>query len=222
MASGGPRQLTRGNGAMLTYLLLRWKGLHSSPGAGNTEGWRCLRMADTCWRRRSTLHLKQGKIFPHKVTSPVQIVWAPYLPIRTVPGPGPFLMRLSRLYTWDALLNNLLQRAYNWQYVAVVSFSRTWKRFLWNVIIRKNRASVPQFLWEDRILICQPQLPASKHSWLDAFNWPTCCNFSHPWPPLSRFPHSPLKCPVTTAQIGRELSSFSAINSCWIKSILAF
>ena len=37
-------------------------------------------------------------------------------------------------------------------YDSGVSFSSTWKPYLWNVIIRNNRAFVSQFLWQDRIL----------------------------------------------------------------------
>lgn len=63
-----------------------------------------------------------------------------------------------------------------------VSFSRTWKPFLWNAVIRKDRASMCWSLWEDRILTSW--LPVSRCSWANHHYTdpctPTSWKFSFP------------------------------------------
>ena len=102
-----------------------------------------------------------------------------------------------------------------------VSFSRTWKPFLWNVIIRKDGAVWS--LWEDRISTSisaswKAQL-ASRQPW----HWPLTqffYNVSIPWlclglclSPL----HSltlPLKSPVTSSLVQVGLSLLCSLSTC--------
>lgn len=96
-----------------------------------------------------------------------------------------------------------------------VSFSGTWKPFLWNVISRKDGAPVSCSLWEDRILTSiraswKAQL-ASRQPWpwpltpfLVMFHFPDCA-----WASAHHALHSPrssFKAPVTPSPIQGGLS----------------
>lgn len=116
---------------------------------------------------------------------------------------------------WPPFLRACIQKSLQlWIRVSCnseASLSRTWEPFLWNVIIKKDEASLSPVVWEDRMLTwvsasyrLQTQL-ASSH-----LRWPMLCTFTLPWlyTDLIPLPFFPFIKAVTVVQVRMDLSSF--------------
>jgi len=123
---------------------------------------------------------------------------------------------------WPPFLRTFTEKGLQlWLYSLLeVSFSRTWEPLLWNVIIRKDRASVYQSLWEDKILTSK--LPANKHGWPILIYKDQLCNFSLLWLYWGLlFPHPSfsLKWPKSPLHKLEWNSAVSPVRSHWTRSV---